>query len=85
MRQFASSEELVSSLSVFLLIFGLGASMTKVLTKRLILTDNRSMQVIWSASERHRALMRLSQALSYDVLSTIEGVPKLQTASEDGT
>ncbi len=61
MRQFASIEkldsailyvlELASSLSMFLLTFGLVASMTNVLTKGLILSDNSTMQVIWSASQ----------------------------------
>lgn len=62
MRQVASIEkfdsyilsplELASSLSVCLLTFGPVASMTNVLTKGLILTDNSTMQVIWCASQR---------------------------------
>ena len=58
MKQFTSIEkldtgilyalELVSSLSVLLLAFGLIASMANVLTKGSVLTDNIMMQRIWA-------------------------------------
>jgi hypothetical protein len=58
MKQFKSIEqldtgilyalELVSSLSVLLLAFGLIASMANVLTKGSVLTDNILMQRIWA-------------------------------------
>ncbi|MGB8346543.1 MAG: hypothetical protein WCD86_16780, partial [Ktedonobacteraceae bacterium] len=58
MKQFQSIEkldtgilyllELVSSLSVLLLAFGLIASMANVLTKGSVLTDNLFMQRVWA-------------------------------------
>ena len=58
MKQFKSIEqldtgilyalELVASLSVLLLAFGLIASMANVLTKGSVLTDNILMQRIWA-------------------------------------